>query len=340
MTDPILAAYKTIKEAEKTVAFNPQEVANRLKDEFYDWEDQQDPDRYDDNEWNLGYGYWPMVEDFLKDRYPAAHRGFMCGQEDASHFIDNPQSGKPDRYTPWSRYSDEESEDYDPSYDPEPYASDPKTIQQLGYDPSEIAAGMVLLHNQRNRPGLGYEDLDKQRLVDIFKTHQEWEKKNRPTINKMKKRPGLGKPASIILAYQTIHEAEKLAEFIPPPETTHIYRGMRVNLPPEIIQAAQRNDPETGHHILNWLGSHVGRHWSTDKKIALMMGEVYDGQHNIRLTGELPHPRHRVPVGTSWEKEVRLRHGAPVNITGLEIGLEPGEESIANFPITPRQMNT
>lgn len=129
-------------------------------------------------------------------------------------------------------------------------------------------------------------------------------------------------------------------EWHPPSDTKEMYRGMRVTLPPEIVQAAHRNDPETGHHVLNWLGGSVGRHWSTEKDTARNMGHVYyeKGAHDLRLTGELPDPQHRSPVMTPYEQEVRMQKGAPVNVTGVEIGFSP-DESMMHFPVTPRQMS-
>lgn len=172
--DPILLAQNmqtsTFAYRLAAEAFDPDAVTKKLEDEFYEWTDQQSVDKYTDQEWNLGIGHWPMVEDFLKDRYPAVHRGFMNGQEDAEEFLDNP-----DEASPLSRYNDpdEYGEVRDYSYSPEPYQTDYPKIRELGYDPSEIAAGMVLLHNKANRGG-GH--LDKERLVDIFNKRQQMQR--------------------------------------------------------------------------------------------------------------------------------------------------------------------
>lgn len=147
--------------------FDPFKVTHRLRDEFHDWfgqQYQQDPTRYSDKQWGAGLSHWPVIEDFLKDKYPAAHRGLMTGREDASALLDYPEASGI-----MSRYDDETG------FDIKPYSSDDH--QKLGYDPAEVAAGMVLLHNQ-NRDGLsnGYLDEDKDRLVDIFNKRQQMQR--------------------------------------------------------------------------------------------------------------------------------------------------------------------
>ena len=150
-----------------TSEFDPFKVTHRLRDEFHDWfgqQYQQDPTRYSEKQWGAGLSHWPVIEDFLKDKYPAAHRGLMTGREDASALLDYPEASGI-----MSRYDDETGSDI------APYSS--ADHQKLGYDPAEVAAGMVLLHNQ-NRDGLsnGYLDEDKERLVDIFNKRQQMQR--------------------------------------------------------------------------------------------------------------------------------------------------------------------
>ena len=159
--------------------WNPQEVTDRLNNEFYDWQDQQPEDRYDDETWNAGPGRWTTVEDFLHDVYPAAHRGFWAGREDAGEFLDDPGEA-----STVSNYQ-EPNEYGDPSVDwqPEPYQTDPDTIQSLGYDPEEIVAGMIINHlNSNGGGGGGASQMDKKRLVDIYQKRQkmqrDYEQKN------------------------------------------------------------------------------------------------------------------------------------------------------------------
>lgn len=160
--------------------FDPSEVTNRLENEFYDWQEQQPEDRYSDHEWNIGIGHWPAVEDFLKDRYPAAHRGFANGREDAWAFM----KGYNDSPIDYAKYLADDEEPYD--YDAQPYQVDLSTQQQLGYDPEEVVAGMVLLHNKAHSGrGNAYEPEDKQTLVDIFnkreKMQQDYERRMQHT---------------------------------------------------------------------------------------------------------------------------------------------------------------
>lgn len=148
----------------RMAGFDPDEVTKKLHGEFYDWVDQQSEDRYSDHEWNLGVGHWPAVEDFLKDKYPAAHRGFYNGQEDAANFLDDPEE-----YTPFSIHDDGDS-----GGESEPYSS--ADHQKLGYDPQEVAAGMVLLHNQAHGNRDSYINRDKSRLVDIYNKRQQMQR--------------------------------------------------------------------------------------------------------------------------------------------------------------------
>lgn len=152
--------------------FDPMEVTQRLRGEFYDWLDKQpEPTDLKDSFSNQGgidpnnpLGHWPTIEDFLKDKYPAAHRGFLNGKEDAGEFLDDPDA------EPLSRYDDE-----DGGYWPEPYLS--ADHEKLGYDPKEVAAGMLLLHNRAHSGrGDAYMEQDKKRLVDIFNKRQQMQR--------------------------------------------------------------------------------------------------------------------------------------------------------------------
>lgn len=93
-------------------------------------------------------GWWPNVENFLKDRYPAAHKGFNSGMEQATFNID---------------YKN-------------PYETGPEAVEQHGYDPKEIAAGMILLHNQSHPFRGELAEPDQQRLVNIFQKRQDMQR--------------------------------------------------------------------------------------------------------------------------------------------------------------------
>lgn len=152
--------------------FDPMAVTNKLKGEFNDWFDALPQDRLDElrniemhplMDENTPVGHWPTVERFLKDRYPAAHRGFMSGQEDAAHWLDDPDD---ENTSPMM----ENEDDW-----PELYSS--ADHQTLGYDPQEIAAGMVLLHNRAHSGRQdSYLSTDKKRLVDIYHKRQQMQR--------------------------------------------------------------------------------------------------------------------------------------------------------------------
>lgn len=165
--------------ARQAAAFDPMKVTNRLRNEFYDWFDNLSDDRlheirnielhpFMDHHENNPVGHWPTVERFLKDKYPAAHRGFMSGFEDASMWLDNPNN----EYESPMLEGDDEFGSLPP---PEPYSS--ADHQQLGYDPQEVVAGMVLLHNRAHSGRQdSYLNTDKKRLVDIYHKRQQMQR--------------------------------------------------------------------------------------------------------------------------------------------------------------------
>jgi hypothetical protein len=143
-----------------------QDTVDRLQSEFEDWA----PENAETNTYGGSdrgpIGYWPNVEKFFKDKYPAVARGLDTGWEEASPVLDKTLG-------------------YDvPSSSvgrTAPYETGPEAIDKYGYDPAEIAAGMLLLHNQ-SHPFRG--DMlreDQQRLVDVAvkreKMQQAYDKK-------------------------------------------------------------------------------------------------------------------------------------------------------------------
>ena len=136
----------------------PPEIPQRLQQEYDDWAadrhplDYPNPDRAD-----YGTGWWPNIETFLKDRYPAAHRGLFYGLEDAQPLLDNPGGNHP-----WLKGKD-------------PYEGS-EALERYGYDPSEIAAGMLLLHNQAHGRREKFYDADVQRLTDIARKRQKMQR--------------------------------------------------------------------------------------------------------------------------------------------------------------------
>ena len=141
----IRLAYKEIQSA-----FN-QELIDRLSKEFDDW--WYSPSM-DDSGLTGGMMYWPNIENFLKQQYPAAHRNLQMGREQAGNLLDD----KPIHRSIWL-----------PNPQPaDPYETGPEAISQYGYDPKEIAAGMLWLHNRSHGPKRDkLIDWDANRLNDI-----------------------------------------------------------------------------------------------------------------------------------------------------------------------------
>ena len=100
-------------------------------------------------------GYWPNVEGFLRERYPAAHKGFDLGLEGAAPALRGLRPGRG-------------------------YEGGPEAEAKYGYDPSLVAAGMMLLHT-RSHPGRRGTDLearDEGLLLDLFRKRQEMQRRS------------------------------------------------------------------------------------------------------------------------------------------------------------------
>ncbi len=105
-------------------------------------------------------GYWPNIEEFMKERYPAAHRGLSMGFEDADPLLDS--GGK-----------HEDGTDLEWLVGKDPYETGPEAVAKHGYDPREIAATLLLLHNDTHPGRENYLKSDQARLLDIAqKRHQ------------------------------------------------------------------------------------------------------------------------------------------------------------------------
>lgn len=124
-------------------AFDPLAVTTKLHGEFNDWAAPlAAAGKIGPYPTNL-VTHWPYVEQFMKAKYPAAHRGFNMGHEEARPAI-NRGLLHPEKAV---------------------YETGPEAVGKYGYDPSEIAAGMLLLHEQ-GRPSA--ETSDKRMLNKIY----------------------------------------------------------------------------------------------------------------------------------------------------------------------------
>ena len=145
--------YQTIYAAQRVLMaaadFNPREVTDRLGNEFREWADENKETLHPTKPFPPQRD-WKNVERFLKNNYPAAHKGFSTGLEQAGEALDRPVKGRR-------------------------YQTGPKTVEALGYDPKEVAAGMLLLHN-RSHPFRMDQSNDLDRLVKIFDKRQQMQR--------------------------------------------------------------------------------------------------------------------------------------------------------------------
>ncbi len=130
-----------------------QNLVDRLHGEFKDWHRQQPKGSIFGGGMIGGINEWPNIERFLKDRYPAAHRGLDMGYEEAGHVLLDGHSPMPYMV--------------DSGMDTRPYETGPEAEATHGYDPKEIAAGMLLLHNKTDRLRGDMSQEDQARLNDI-----------------------------------------------------------------------------------------------------------------------------------------------------------------------------
>ena len=301
----MLAPWRTASE------FDPMKVTNRLKGEFYDWFDTLPDHRlqeiknikmhpFMDHHENNPVSHWPTVERFLKDKYPAAHRGFMTGREDASHWLDDPDD---ENESPMM----ENEDDW-----PEPYSS--ADHQKLGYDPQEVAAGMVLLHNRAHSGRQdSYLNTDKKRLVDIYNKRQQMQRN-------YEQRQAF---------WQRVAASGK------------VYRGFDLKMPPDLEALYHRHlqmpeeESEIGQHykladpLLDHLEANtslandhpgIGPNWSHSRH---MSQEFAKGGKHYPVMVEADHPgdEHIDPDRRpdASEQEINYRPGTPVNVTGLYV---------------------
>jgi hypothetical protein len=164
----------------KTAADLVKEYTDGLSDEFHDWAREQEyvPVGFSKNDpavMNPDYtkpmggplNYWDNIEGFFKDRYPAVHRGYRYGEENAADALDGHSLRMPARYSPWPNRS------VHPGYE-----TGPEAVEKYGYDPRQVAAGFMYLHSTahntarpNDRANRIPRDID--RLADIFQKRQQ-----------------------------------------------------------------------------------------------------------------------------------------------------------------------
>lgn len=145
-----------------------QDVVTRLGDEFHQWWKDSgytwDPYERDDDDERGPMGDWPTIEEFLEERYPAAHRGLMMGQEMARPLLDGVGRHDEDPTLPGQRNFNMLQVTYGDNKIA-PYDTGPEAKDQHGYDPREVAAAFLLLHN-KTHPLRGYRAGEDQARLD------------------------------------------------------------------------------------------------------------------------------------------------------------------------------
>lgn len=133
-----------------------QRLLDKLNSEFNEWY-QANPHPITVDSERGPIGHWPHIESFLADRYPEAYRGFSSGMEEAGCNLDPLLVQKGWGVRPNTRR----------------YEHGQRAVKEYGYDPSEIVAGMLLLHNRSHpqRDDLEYSDI--KRLNDIAKKRHQ-----------------------------------------------------------------------------------------------------------------------------------------------------------------------
>lgn len=200
-----------------------QDLVDKLHNEFHQWAvDYAGPseDLYGDQHNRGPIGEWKNVESFLHDRYPAAHKNHDYGQEEAAWALDG--------HEPMPYQLENQGKEY--GSDLTPYATGPEAVAQHGYDPAEIAASMVLLHNQSHplRGNLAQEDQD--RLTDIFYKRQQmqrdYEKRTKTAMPWYHRTDDELNPGDHLLPYNQIHpDHQEVGDESWNPNKAYVYYG-------------------------------------------------------------------------------------------------------------------
>lgn len=153
----------------KTASELAKEYVQQLHDEFHDWAKGADwleggnPTDTPDYTKPMGgpLTYWGNIEKFFKDRYPESHRGFNMAEEKARPLMDT-------GYNSWGGGR--------------PYETGQEAIDKYGYDPKQLAAGMMYLHtwshaqSDQNKWRGDKLPRDISRLNDIFNKRQQMQR--------------------------------------------------------------------------------------------------------------------------------------------------------------------
>jgi glutaredoxin-like protein NrdH len=273
------------------------DLAARLHDEFHDWWGKNKDELFFSEPNNHGrgpLGHWPNIEQFLQDRYPAAHKDFDMGREQARHMLDRPQMMEDGYFTR--------------------YETGPDAVAKHGYDPAEVAAGMLLLHNQTHPHRWDDHQDDLERLTDIVtKRHQMQQQHDNPT-------PGL------LDGYDTTkipwHEQDMLHKNQHILDSDTLHRYLQKNHPESIRTAGAGGDLPEGLNFQahdGWTHAYdgdtlIGYLRPHQNKIDMIkvhpeyrrrgIGTAMLNWHRDNVDPSIAHSTDQTPLGRAWGRSV------------------------------------
>lgn len=165
----------------RTAAAVHEELLGQLHDQFHDWYNEHGNEKL--NWAGRGpLGNWSQIENFLKTHYPEAHKGLTTGKEEAGRLLDTGFLGEGGDHCP--SCEGEEFGHFNKSNcttcngtglpdKPLAYETGPDAVDKYGYDPKEIAAGMLLLHNRTHNLRSDMEEGDLDRLSEIARVRSQ-----------------------------------------------------------------------------------------------------------------------------------------------------------------------
>lgn len=159
----------------KTAAAVHEEMLGQLHDQFHDWYNEHGNERL--NWAGRGpLGNWHQIENFLKMHYPEAHRGISTGKEEAGKVLDTGFIGdgvdhcttcEGSEFGHFNKNNCTTCNGTGLPARPMAYETGPDAVGKYGYDPKEIASGMLLLHNRTHPLRNNLEEGDLDRLSEI-----------------------------------------------------------------------------------------------------------------------------------------------------------------------------
>jgi len=300
MLSPWLFQANDNNEAARRSQFVP-----KLKNEYMEWYDENGDDRLDYSD-RGPLGSWRNIENFLNAKYPAVYRGYNAGQESVADVLDNPELHD--------------------DYEGRVYETGPEVAAKYGYDPAEIAAGMLLLHNDSHRYRNDLAGADHKRLFDIFKARhrmqQEYNQRKQAATDVDEIMDLLGISSSP-RPVEPEPEPEPSIPGIPPgyeryykslidtPDTSHTAHIM---MPTKLADYYKEYDRDTEDEQSQVLERAIREHGkirqpmliSTDGTHALL----HEGNHRLALAKKLGISH--VPIRVQYNQEVRVNEGRPV----------------------------